>query len=567
MSIDDSVRESAGGGAPAGSIRTADPEVAGGPGGANPPVNPEPEVNPETWVLSGDDQPLPEPPVPGGSGVPPDDLVTRLLCAATYLRDSFADAVARDLLWPSLVAMGPLWQVDASRLLQHARRARAARRARDRRLAAVVGCLLLTVLVWGGLSLSHPMNPIAGAILALLLLGWAYCCAVALTARHYLAARRAALAAFYDPDDTEPDIEPPSLDLALKELNQANVVFAEAESSPFLGSGSEIDHWALTIDLSRGSTGSSTSAGAVVPGSRSHQREHSQREHKQPDAFTGADLQEYLMTAVPEVVQPRPASGHRLHVRGGTTAPIVDLFRSGPLVPDLIDAMRFRRPVTRVSPEVIQRYLNEPNEAARVYTYFQHSAWGGQVVITLFVRALVSNRTLFVEGRVYALRPLVGRFYEVRGLSQRRWVELSQVLRQARANALALLVASPNRVRRAMQNPLRPIEVRRIDREIHGRRDLDFGANHTLREQFAAHFDPGDHFPAMDERMYHQIFNRRVLECIGEFLAAKNIDTVEFAHQQASIVNRAVYLGDLYGPLNRSGQPGEVPPPGADPGD
>ena len=482
--------------------------------------------------------------------------MTRLLSAATYLRESFADAVARDLLWPSLVAMGPLWQVDASRLLQHARRARAARRARDRRLAAVLGCLLLTVLVWGALSLSHPMSPIAGAFLALLLVGWVYCCAVALAARHYLSARRSALLAFYGPDDTDRDIEPASLDLAVKELNEANVVFAEAESSPFLGSGSEIDHWALTIDLSRGV---SSPAG---PGARTHQREH-----KQPDPFTGADLQEYLLRAVPEVVQPRPAAGHRLHVRGGTTAPVVDLFRSGPTGTDLVDAMRFRRPVARVSPEVIQRYLDEPNEVARIYTYFQHSAWGGQVVITLFVRALVSNRTLFVEGRVYALRPLIGRFYEVRGLSQRPWVELTDVLRQARANAIPLLFASPGRVRRALQNPLRPIEVRRIEREITGRRDLDFGANHTLREQFAARYDPGDHFPAIDERMYHQIFNRRVLECIGEFLTARNIDTVEFAHQQASIVNRSVYLGDLYGPLNRSGQPGEVPPPGADPGD
>jgi len=531
MSVDETVREAPGRG-------EAPPGGPGVPGTRAPSSAEQP-------------QPGPEPPDPGAPGVPPDDLVTRLLSAASYLRESFADAVARDLLWPSLVAMAPLWQVDARRLLQHARRARTARRLRDRRLAAVVGGLALTVLVWAGLSWSHPMPPLLSAVLAILLLVWVYGCAVAVTAQQYLAARRAAVAAAYEPDDTDDHLASASLDLAMSELNQANVVFAEAQSSLFLGSGAEVDQWELTIDLSRGQ---------VHPGGRGPGREH-----KQPEPFTGADLQEYLRHAVPEVVQPRPASGHRLHVRGGTTAPVVELLRSGPVDADLVDAMRFRRPTTRVAPEVIGKYLAEPSEVARVYTFFQHSAWGGQVVITLFVSARVSNRTLFVEGRVYALRPLTASFYDVRGVSQRRWVELAAVLRRARRNALPLLVASPGRVWRARQAPMRPIDVRRLEREIVARRDLDFGANHSLREQFAARYDDGDHFPAVDERMYHQIFNRRVLECIGEFLVGRNIDTVEFTHQQASIVNRAVYRGDPYGPLNRSGQVGAVP--GADPGD
>lgn len=474
-----------------------------------------------------------------GSTPTADDLVTRLLCATSYLTESFADAVAGALIRPTLVAMAPLWQVDAFRLVQHARRARAARRARDRWLAALLGCLLLTVLVAMQLVRTHQMSAVGVVLLAVLLSVWLYGCAVALLARQYLGARRAALAAAYGPDDTDEHMEPASLELALKDLNAANVVFFEADASPFLGSGNLVDHWVMTTDLSKGLVSTGT--------------HHRGREHKQPDAFTGADLQEYLLKTVPELVQPRPAAGHRLHVRGGSTAPMVELFRYGPTVASPIEAMRLRRPMPWVPEQVIQRHLHDSTEAARVYTFFQHSAWGGQIVITLFVRAYVSNRTLFVEGLVYALRPLTRRFYEVRGVSERPLVELLGAVRQARANALSLMFTSPVRVWRALQNPLRPAELRRIDREVTGRRDLDFGAHQSLREQAATYYDNIDHFPAIDERMYHQIFNRRVLECIGEYLASKNVDTTEFTRQQTAIVNRTVNLGEVYGAMVNSG--------------
>jgi hypothetical protein len=494
-----------------------------GPEGPGPPAPPNTGENPE---------PAGDPPGPT-EGPAPDDLVTRLLCAATYLQESFADTVARDLIRPSLSAMAPMWQVDVHRLVQHARRARTARRMRDRWLAAVLGCLLLTVL--GAIQLNRT-GQLSGSqilLIAVLLVIWLYVCAIGFLARQYLGARRAAVAAAYGPDDTAPTVQPRSLDLALRELNQANVVFFEAEGSPFLGSGNLVDQWGLTIDLSKG---------LISSGSRVHAREH-----KQPDHFTGAELQEYLLKTIPEVVDPRPLAGHRLHVRGGSTAPLVELFQVGPLPANAIDAMRMRRPISRVSDPVIQRYLHESTEAARVYTYFQHSAWGGQIVITFFVRAYVSNRTLFVEGLVYALRPLTRRFYEVRGVSQRPWVELGIALRQARENALSLLFSSPARVWRAAQNPLRPAEVRRIERELVGRRDLDFGAGSSLRERAATYYDNIDHFPAIDERMYHQIFNRRVLESIGEFVASKNVDTTEFTRQQTAIINRTVNLGEVYG--------------------
>jgi hypothetical protein len=173
-----------------------------------------------------------------------------------------------------------------------------------------------------------------------------------------------------------------------------------------------------------------------------------------------------------------------------------------------------------------------------VYTVFQQSSWGGQLVVTQFVRAFVSNQTLFIEVTVCALRPLRRLFYTVRGLSVRPPVEFISVAGQALADALPLLIASPGQLlRRKRRHRAQLIAARYVEREIRGKRDVDFGASRSLREE-AASEDLADHFASMDEQMMHQTFNRRVLECIGEFLESKDVDLSEFRIQQNLIMLR-----------------------------
>jgi hypothetical protein len=62
-----------------------------------------------------------------------------------------------------------------------------------------------------------------------------------------------------------------------------------------------------------------------------------------------------------------------------------------------------------------------------------------------------------------------------------------------------------------------------------------------VREE-AASDDLADHFASIDEQMHHQIFNRRVLECIGEFLQSRGVELSEFRIQQNLIILRTVAL-------------------------
>ncbi len=233
----------------------------------------------------------------------------------------------------------------------------------------------------------------------------------------------------YEPDAAVPDPLPrPAVEQSLADLNETNVVLFRGDSSPFVGSGVNVDSWHMTIDISKRQASAharAEAAGADYTG-----------RPVVPDEISGGDLQTFLLNNLPHRITPRPAAGNRLYVRGGSNAISVPVFRSGPTEPDRIEALNFRRPVTRVPEEVIQHYLYAQNEGARIYTYFTHSAWGGQVVLTLFVRAFVSNSTLFIEGLVYALRPLNQQFYAVRGLPTDRKAEASTCSKRLSRNHL-----------------------------------------------------------------------------------------------------------------------------------
>src|SRR3954447_21401516 len=89
------------------------PEPRPAPGLATVPEQaPEPDPQPD---VQADARPGLRPDSASDSAPLPDDLVTRLLSAQVYLRDSFADRVNAELVHPSRAALPPLWQVGAGR--------------------------------------------------------------------------------------------------------------------------------------------------------------------------------------------------------------------------------------------------------------------------------------------------------------------------------------------------------------------------------------------------------------------------------------------------------------------
>lgn len=445
---------------------------------------------------------------------PAEDLVTRLLCAACYLHDDIADFAVASLTFPSRRALSPNWQVDVVALARHAERATGLRAGRDKWLNLEVWCVAASVFGAVVLTIGQVLNLFQFVLVVLLIAFWAYVAAVGIVYNQMRAARRAAIDVVLDPEaDPPPPLRSLAAEEALHDLNHCNAVLFRADAPPFVGSGTKLDSWQITIDISR------RTGPEVVP-------------------VTGAELQAALLETLPSKVSPRPTAAHRLYVRGGASALGVDLYRIGPVERDLTEALNFRRPVTVVPPSALRQYFDRRDETVRVFTCFQQSSWGGQVVVTLFVRAHVANETLFIEGQVYALRPLHPELYEVRSLPVGTTSELQALGRIALANATALLLNAPStRMRNVRTARLDASNAAEADAEIASRRDVDFGAVRSVREE-VTNFDLGDHFAARDEELYWQVFVRRTMECIDGFLASRGVDTTEFAGQSAEIISQ-----------------------------
>ena len=451
---------------------------------------------------------------PGSSSAPPDDLVTRLLCAACYLHDDIADFAVASLLFPTRRALSPNWQVDVVALARHAARATGLRSTRDKWLNRALGYVAASAVAGLVLTIGGVINLFQLVLVVLFLAFWAYVVAVGIVYHQLRTARRSAVNVVLDPRaDPPPPLRSLTAEEALHDLNHCNAVLYRADAPPFVGSGVKLDSWQITIDISR-------------------------RTEPEFEPVTGAELQAALLELLPGKISPRPSAEHRLYVRGGASALSVDLYRIGPTEPDLTEALNFRRPVTVVPRSQLRRYFDRRDESARVFTSFQLSSWGGQVVVTLFVRAHVANETLFIEGHVYALRPLHPELSEVRSLPVGNAVELQALGPIALSTATTLLLNAPSvMMKNARTARLNAANAAEADSEIATRRDVDFGAVKSVREQ-VTNFDLGEHFAAGDEELYYQVFVRRTMESIDAFLKSRGVDTTEFAGQSAEIISQ-----------------------------
>jgi hypothetical protein len=463
----------------------------------------------------------------------PGDTVTRQLCATVHLQASFANHVHAELVEPAHRAMAPNWNIDTLMLTRHAEQARQRRTIRDLRLLIVFAVLvalgewIIFTFVTGHLgALAFGLGLVALGV-------GAYAAAFTIVWWHYTAAHRSAVSVSGVPgyDAVEPPPLSPEEEESLEAAHGANVVLFSGGKSPFVGSGTLLDRWALTVDLG---TGTPTPGGGRAV----------------PDRFDALDLHEWMLATLPDSVSPRPTGGHRLYVVGGNAQAVPGLFRSGPVRNDSAAAIRFRRPVASVPVSMIYKYLLDPVAAARAYTYFEINGWDGQVVVTLFLRAVVRQRVLFVEMSVCALRPLIGEFGEVGTIPLGPGVHRLPVLRSVAPRALPLLVGSPGRaIKRARDNRMDAAARADLELTLAQRADVNFSAGPSLREEVSRGSNPS-HFGSSDEEMYYRTISRRSLDCLRDYLVSKKLDVSDFDKQHAAILDKTnanaakIYGGD-----------------------
>ncbi|NLT56819.1 MAG: hypothetical protein GXX79_20095 [Actinomycetales bacterium] len=450
--------------------------------------------------------------------------VTRFLCATAHLRAAFADHVVGALLRPGFTAVAPSWGVDLVALARHGDQSKTRRLERDRQLRWCFAGMVLTALAALLLGLPLGLGVMATLVLVILVLcaGWAL--AWVIVVRHYWQVRASSLRVLTD-KATDPRDLAPTVDQyyegRLEELATANVVLFSGYL-PFVGNGLNLDSWTMALDVDRGARRPDGSTATPRP-------------------FDAVDVHDHLLRTVPLGPVKDVKASKRLFVAGPAARDVPGLVVSPP--------DPHHRPACRLPEAMLDEYTRTPAVFARSYVCFEKTGWGGEVVVSLLVRAERVGRTLFVEGRSQVLLPLQSVYHDVEGIALKSgyhaWIP---VLRSATVATHGLFVESfPRHIRRILTTRINNRKMELLRQDIVRGYPMDYGAPGSIRE-LAADVEELPYYATVDEVMYFHTLKRQVLSCIQDFLEEKEVDLGDFRRQQRMLISQTnIHLHNVQG--------------------
>jgi hypothetical protein len=436
-----------------------------------------------------------------------DRETTRYLSAATQIDLDYARRVVRRVIHEPYRAIAPTYGADVAIV---------ARWALDslRRMARRDALLVMT-LIGGGLlgwllySLLRPQllwTPIA--LLITLLTAF-----IIVTREHWVRWHKV-LGQQMLRDTFNPGTAPvPSGSRAKHRLNAIRdrrdgnlVVFRERAA--FVGSGRRLGREQLVIDVSRGKEAED---GSVT----------------EPGLFTNAEVHAALLRSVDALKLRDMHLVERVFVNGRHVRGNTDLQRQ-PLEP----------PLTTVDEELVRSATEHPTPDARTYVCAEIHGWQGQLIVTMFARAIRTGGWLYVEYSFYLLLPIRWEYMAVDLLYQEPWfLSIRRAATWGIRRTIPALIISPlslaaHALERLAWRADEAFQAYCIERG----QAFDYGARPSIRED-ASGGSRQHYFLARDETMYLLLLQKSLLREVENFLDEHNVALDEFREQAKIIID------------------------------
>ncbi|MEV6968582.1 hypothetical protein AB0M47_26045 [Hamadaea sp. NPDC051192] len=311
------------------------------------------------------------------------------------------------------------------------------------------------------------------------------------------------------------------------EISTGNVLVyardrAEGPLGPFVGAGHELGRW--------------TTPSVKVTKAKD--------KDVKPGAFDVVELHKRLHRAAGLEI-PGLEGQHRLYVDGRSLISDPDLRerRTGP-------------PVTAVAEELILERIRDPRKYQRGYLCLKATQLDGDVVVTLFVRAMLEHDLLQLEVAIYALPPVTWPREEkdastiqipragrdplmprrpLTPVPSRKPLAAWAGIRSGTRSYWSVALGAIPRAAAVMFAPLAERVTRLADRRAIAHDQFDFGAQTSLREHLA-----------LDQRLHYNTFvdmmaqaerlQRRLVDAVVEYLTELGIDPDDFARSSATII-------------------------------
>jgi hypothetical protein len=450
-----------------------------------------------------------------------DRETTRYLSAATQISLDYARSVVARVVHEPYRALAPAYGADVTVV---------ARWALDslRRIARRDAALTITLIVGACFSFlfGAVLQVSLWAVLAvvLVMLGTAFC----FVAHEYWTRWYRVLAGqmLRDVFDLERAPEPAkeSVKLRLKaaaDRKSGNLVVFGGEAA-FAGSGNRLGQEQIVIDVSRSKENDDGSSCDPIP-------------------FTNTDVHAAVAKAIENINLPGLNVAERVfvngkHVRGNTG------LQRHPLEP----------PFASVDDQLVRGAAEHPTADARTYVCAEVHSWQGQLVVTMFARAVHTGGWLYVEYGFYLLPPIDASYTGIDSLYDESLARrLRKTCSWSIARAIPCLLASPlalakQDIRAFLWNAHESAQGYLIRRG----QSFDYGALRSIREEACRRRGNRHYFIKRDIIMYVLLLQKSLLREMMNFLDDHNIATAEFEEQAKIIIdasnkNYSVHIGKV----------------------
>lgn len=451
----------------------------------------------------------------------PDREATRYLAAATQTDLTYAEFVVEKVINERFRALAPTFGVDVPVVAKWALKALHTRARRDYVLSLMLVGFLLVSLLDFHWQLTVILTP-AVLLAAWLAVSWENWVRLRIVIGKMLRNR-------FDADEAPlPRQESHRQRLEeVKKRRDGNLVVFSGHSA-FIGSGDPLGYRRVLFDITR-----EEESGESDEDDMPDKADDADAEAGKKQDFTSQDLH----TALVEAFDNKSGLGTKLdNLRVYERLFVNGLNIQGSKLFKRADSLHC--PPASVGQEFLAQAAVHPTPEARTYVCVEMTGWKGQLVVTLFIRAVYTGDSLFLEWTFRVLPPVrkeflrIDLFYE---MAKHRQVRLC--LRDGLRETIPALLTSPYRALSAYRKPYiaKRREARQADIIKRGY-VFDYGARRSIRER-ACGWQRHHYFLARDENMYVLLAQQRLTQAVREFLKKHGIPLVDYDSQVKVILN------------------------------
>jgi len=212
-------------------------------------------------------------------------------------------------------------------------------------------------------------------------------------------------------------------------------------------------------------------------------------------------------------------------------------------------ANEYGHPSQILRPEVASIYKDACDSRIRHYKWIRVEDWGGELIVSMFLRCTLRGNNLFVEMKRFLLTPVAQQYRTVdkvgspTAATRVGWFIGAMIVGPFYVLYSAFFLFG--RINHAIAEMF-GTEDRKVREEIRNNPLFNYGAVRSLRTAVSSN-EFQHYFQKLDTDFYGKVLERQILDSIIGFLDEHHIDTSDIKERQNTILNSGIIVqgGDV----------------------